>query len=263
MRTLLPSASSANAIASCDPIESPSGLAWDVSRKRCRRRISSEIRRTAEAAASTDSLIIVGRTDCVIASVGSRGPFRLELLKNPFDPVAVFDRLVVEERQFGNPLQLETLSNLPPQKGCRTPERAGRLALCFVVADRRVVDTRLLQVRRHLDARDGEKPDSRIVNVPGQQRRKLRLNLIADTGRSRTLHHNKGKPLPFPFLNRRCHSLDHKHFDDVADLEVVVSVEADAAFEAGLDLRHVVLEAAERTDLAFVNDDVVAKQARL
>src|SRR4051812_41552679 len=213
MRTLLPSASSANAIASCDPIESPSGLAWDVSRKRCRRRISSEIRRTAEAAASTDSLIIVGRTDCVIAGIVSRGPFRLELLKNPFDPVAVFDRLVVEERQFGNPLQAETLPDLPAQERCRTPERARRLALRFVVADQRVVDARLLQVCRHLDARDREEPDARIVDVPGQERRKLRLDLIADTGRSRTLHHNKGTgecPLPLYLLPlyRRCDSLD-------------------------------------------------------
>src|SRR4051812_39586577 len=192
MRTLLPSASSANAIASCDPIESPSGLAWEVSRKRCRRRISSEIRRTAAAAVSTDSLIIVGRTDCVIAGVVSRGPFHVELLKNPFDTVGVFDRLVVEERQFGHSLQAETLPDLPAQKRCRPPERPRRLALRFVVADQRVVHARLLQVCRHRDARDREEPDSRIVNVPGQDRRQLRLNLIADTGCSRTLNHNKG-----------------------------------------------------------------------
>ena len=36
MRTSLPSASSANAIASCEPIESPSGRACEVSRKRWR-----------------------------------------------------------------------------------------------------------------------------------------------------------------------------------------------------------------------------------
>src|SRR3954466_9546857 len=138
MRPLLPRASSAKAIASCDPMESPSGLAWDVSRKRCRRRISSEIRRTAEAAVSTDSLIIVWRTDCVVGAIGSCGPFRLELLKNPFDTVGVFDRLVVEEGQFGNPLQIQALADLPAQKRCRTSERARRLALRLVVANRRV-----------------------------------------------------------------------------------------------------------------------------
>src|SRR6266480_3523394 len=97
IRTLFPSASSANAIASCDPIESPSGLAWEVSRKRWWRRISSQIRRTAPAAASTGSLIIVARPACLAAGVGPAGPFRLQFLKNLFDAVALLDRLVVEE----------------------------------------------------------------------------------------------------------------------------------------------------------------------
>ena len=33
---LLPSCRSANAMASCDPMASPSGLAWDVITNRCR-----------------------------------------------------------------------------------------------------------------------------------------------------------------------------------------------------------------------------------
>ena len=41
MRTSLPSASSAKAIASCEPIESPSGRACEVIRKRWRARIAS------------------------------------------------------------------------------------------------------------------------------------------------------------------------------------------------------------------------------
>src|SRR5215218_5179872 len=59
------------------------------------------------------------------------------------------------------------------------------------------------------------------------------------------------------------HSLHNEGFDDVADLDVVVLLEADAAFEPRLDLGHVVLEASQRADLAFVNDHVVAEQARL
>src|SRR5690348_4425161 len=39
---------------------------------------------------------------------------------------------------------------------------------------------------------------------------------------------------------------DHEGFDHIADLDVVVLLEADAALEPGLDLRHVVLEAPER-----------------
>src|SRR6266852_7546991 len=51
--------------------------------------------------------------------------------------------------------------------------------------------------------------------------------------------------------------------DDVADLEVVELLEADAALEARLHLADVVLEAAERSYLAFVDDDVVAEETRL
>src|SRR6476646_2988620 len=59
------------------------------------------------------------------------------------------------------------------------------------------------------------------------------------------------------------HAFGDEHFDDVAHLEVVVLVEADAALEPGLDFRDVVLEAAERSNLALVDDDVVAHQAGL
>src|SRR5262245_4675747 len=68
--------------------------------------------------------------------------------------------------------------------------------------------------------------------------------------------------LPTPLCRRR-HPLDDKRFDDVADLDVVVLFEADAALEPRLHLGDVVLEAAERADLAFVDDHVVAEQARL
>src|SRR5262245_20401951 len=54
-----------------------------------------------------------------------------------------------------------------------------------------------------------------------------------------------------------------ERLDDVADLDVVVLLEADAALEPGLDLADVVLEATQRADLAFVDDDVVAQEASL
>ena len=53
-----------------------------------------------------------------------------------------------------------------------------------------------------------------------------------------------------PALRRR-DALHREHLDHVADLEVVELVEADAALEAGLDLADVVLEAAQRADLAL------------
>ena len=57
--------------------------------------------------------------------------------------------------------------------------------------------------------------------------------------------------------------LDLVRLDDVADLDVLVPVEADAALEALLDLGDVVLEAAQRADLALVDDAVVAQQPQL
>src|SRR3954469_19345500 len=61
-----------------------------------------------------------------------------------------------------------------------------------------------------------------------------------------------------PILRRHGDALDDERLDGVPDLDVVVLLEADAALEAGLDLRNVVLEAAQRTDAPFVDDDVVA-----
>src|SRR6516225_956910 len=66
-----------------------------------------------------------------------------------------------------------------------------------------------------------------------------------------------------PVLRRRGDLLDDERLDDVADTHVVEPIEADAALEAGLHLRDVVLEAAQRADLALEDDHVVTQQARL
>src|SRR5688500_3891386 len=63
--------------------------------------------------------------------------------------------------------------------------------------------------------------------------------------------------------SRRRVALHLEDFDDVADLDVVVVLQADAALETVLDLADVILEAAQRADLAFVDDDVVAQQTGL
>ena len=55
--------------------------------------------------------------------------------------------------------------------------------------------------------------------------------------------------------------LGHEGLDDVADLDVLVAGDADAALEAALDLGGVVLEAAERADLPLVDHAVVAEEA--
>ena len=55
--------------------------------------------------------------------------------------------------------------------------------------------------------------------------------------------------------------LDAEALDDVAGAHVLVVLEGHAAFLAGRDFRDFVLEALERLQLAFVDDDVVADQA--
>ena len=46
-------------------------------------------------------------------------------------------------------------------------------------------------------------------------------------------------------LDRGGDALHREHFDDVANLQVVEAIEADAALKAGLDLADIVLEAAQ------------------
>src|SRR2546426_5183346 len=192
MRTCLPSASSAKAIASCEPMESPSGLVCEISRNRCRRMISSRICRTGVDALATGSLIIVARLGRIMA--GRRtdarlvGPFRVELLENALDAIALLDRLVEQECELGHALQLQTLADLAPQERRCAAERPRRLVARLVVADGRVIHACLLQVRRDLDVRNRQEADAGVVHIPGQQRGELRANLIADAGRSGTLH---------------------------------------------------------------------------
>src|SRR4051812_20689541 len=250
-------------MASCDPIESPSGLACEVSRNRWRRSISSRICRTADLAASTRSLIIVAGTDRV-AIIRPACPFRPELLENALDTIALFDRVVEEEGQLRHALQAKPLANLSPQKRACPLERARRFALDGVVADNRVVHARLLQVGRHRNAGDGQESDPGIVNLSGQQRRKLRLYLVADTrGSGAWWHKGRFKARVLSHSHRRRHSLDDEGLDDVTDFDVVVAIEANTALETGFHFRDVVLEPAERSDLAFVHDDVVTQQASL
>src|SRR5207248_4076254 len=68
--------------------------------------------------------------------------------------------------------------------------------------------------------------------------------------------------LPLSLCGNR-YTLHREHFDHVADLDVVVLLEADAALDPGPHLADIVLEAAQRSDLPLVHDDVVAQQPRL
>src|SRR5712691_357103 len=62
---------------------------------------------------------------------------------------------------------------------------------------------------------------------------------------------------------RRLEFLDLERLDDVADLDVLEALDADAAFEALPHFGHVVLEVSQRADLAFVDHAVVPQQANV
>src|SRR5690349_6160871 len=62
-------------------------------------------------------------------------------------------------------------------------------------------------------------------------------------------------------LQRPGDLLDAEAFNDVAGPDVFVVLESHAAFLAGWDFLDLVLEALERFELAFMDDDVVAQQA--
>ena len=53
----------------------------------------------------------------------------------------------------------------------------------------------------------------------------------------------------------------HEGFENVAFLDIVEFFKSDTAFEALRDLLDVILEAAERSDLIFKNNDAVTKHA--
>src|SRR6266496_3647106 len=61
---------------------------------------------------------------------------------------------------------------------------------------------------------------------------------------------------------RRRHSLDYIGFDLVADLDVVEVLKTDTAFEAFAYFGCVILESAQRSDVAFPGDDAIANQTR-
>ena len=92
--------------------------------------------------------------------------------EDPLDAVVPLDALVVEELELRCPAQPQPPADLTAQERRRALERPRRLAPRLLVAERRVVDARVLQVGRHLDAGDGEEADARVVHLRAQQFRR-------------------------------------------------------------------------------------------
>src|SRR5687768_14428573 len=109
IRTSFPSLSSAYAMASCDPIESPSGLEWEVSRNRRRASTSSRMRARstwAGACTTAESFILVSLVPNPVGSgIGIAGcasrrgfaAFRSDVLQDLLDAIAAFDGFVEDE----------------------------------------------------------------------------------------------------------------------------------------------------------------------
>src|SRR5439155_16373685 len=97
----------------------------------------------------------------------------------PLDPVLSGDRLVEMEFQLGRALQAQAGSDLPPQKRRRAFEGAAGVSAALFVAERRVVDMRLLQIGRHLNARERYEADAGIVHLARDQQGELAPNLLA------------------------------------------------------------------------------------
>src|SRR5262245_28258635 len=130
----LPSARSAYAIASCDPIESPSGRACDDSTNRCRSWMACAM------SLITGLLVIVWR----------RG-LGVDLAEQLLDAALAGNRFVVVEGQFRRTLQAQARADLPAQKSAGARERAVGVAAALLVAERRVVDVGLLEIGRDSD----------------------------------------------------------------------------------------------------------------
>jgi hypothetical protein len=100
----------------------------------------------------------------------------LQILQDALDAVLALDVLVEEELKFGNASQAQPLADLPAQERLGPLERAAGLRPRLGIAERRVIDARVLQVRRDLDARDGDEAYSRIVDRARQKLRDVLTN---------------------------------------------------------------------------------------
>src|SRR5262245_37169579 len=159
-------------MASCDPIESPSGRECDERTKRCRERMASTI------CASSGGVVVIGIGGCV---GGVDGSFRgANVVQEFLDAVLAGNGFVVEELDLGRPPEAQARADLAPQERRGAPERAIGAAARLVVAEGGVVHARLLEIRRHGHARDRHEPDPRIVHLAREHRRDFASNLVGN-----------------------------------------------------------------------------------
>src|SRR5262249_53962621 len=111
-------------------------------------------------------------------------PLGFELEQNALEPILGFHAFVEVKLQFGDAPESNPAPDLSAEKRGRATERALGLLARPLVAHERVVHARQLKVWRHLDARERDKPDARIVDVAQQELAELLANLFSDAIRT-------------------------------------------------------------------------------
>src|SRR5919201_1270602 len=146
--------SSASFVASSDPSASPSGFSCVTIRKRSWARIAS-------ATAFSSRVVVWG-----------------ELIDQPCHPDPALDRRIVFERELRRPLHPE----LPPEPGLQDAvggrEAGEALPALRLRAEHADVDACVAEIRRRLDARNGDEADARVLQLPDRLREHLADRLV-------------------------------------------------------------------------------------
>src|SRR5437867_3744160 len=104
-------------MASCDPMESPSGLACEERTKRRRSRMASTMRASSGLDALGLSVVVA------IVLHGRRRGRGIQLVQQLLDAILSRDRFVVQEGQVRHPFEPKARSDLPPEEGHGSLER--------------------------------------------------------------------------------------------------------------------------------------------
>src|SRR5918993_1446455 len=155
--TCFPSARSANAIASCDPMESPSGRECELMTNRWRARIASQMRAIGPAL-----LFAVVWWWGILC-----GPrvVRVDLLQKLLDARLVGNGLVEDERNLGHPSQPQPLRELAAHERGDAFQRLPGGAQRRGVTETGVVDLGDLQVGADAHPRDGHEAHAGVVHI--------------------------------------------------------------------------------------------------
>src|SRR6185436_7428967 len=153
----LPMRRSRRASPSSEPMASPSGLTWLVSRKRLPWRTLRS------------------------RSSGAFIPPILQALQKVGNPLAVLGPTVELEDELGGRARAEPVGQLGAQEPLGMPQTLDGLQPLFLGAERRHLDHRPSQILADLDRGHVDQPDARVVHVPEQQVVELGAHQIADT----------------------------------------------------------------------------------